>query len=432
MNYIEFRDYFCEFFRFDIVEKGTETYFTMPRFSDDKNWFSGKSMREIYDKLENFSFDQATMYNNKYMEVILENDSRNSLLFNFRNDQDDECLKLNDDQNGISYEISTISPELLVYLIKRTIEKIFLKKEQKRVDSRFFNSLRNMSMHSSYNERNSEEFEDLSIIDFLFKSLRGRFVSLKITSDKNKSFESFVNLKNGYIFNTMYSTDKVLNDCVEFDLVLFYSRTKIDRTIQQLEVAPLKTYNGDIINYYKKAMSSIDPYIQYISFYHVLEYFYDETYFRYLVKDMREKITHPDFSYKNDEELLKLAKFAQNRLRQFGEDGQGNELESLKYVLKEFIDISDLKNKLSVGDVNYYSCSKVTFSDGPVVTFEDENGFGPIAKRIYFTRNSLVHSKSGKKDLTYHPYNHEEILKKEVPLIKKIAEMTIINSASLI
>lgn len=82
------------------------------------------------------------------------------------------------------------------------------------MDSRFFNSLRNMSLHSSYNERNSEEFEDLSIIDFLFKSLRGRFVSLKIASDKNKSFESFINLKNCYIFNTMYSTDKALNDCV--------------------------------------------------------------------------------------------------------------------------------------------------------------------------------------------------------------------------
>lgn len=132
MNYIEFRDYFCEFFRFDIVEKGNETYFTIPRFSDAKNWFSEKNMREIYDKLKNFSFDQATMYNSKYMEVILENDSRNSLLFNFRNDQDDECLKLNDDQNGILYEISTISPELLVYLIKRTIEKIFLKKAKKK------------------------------------------------------------------------------------------------------------------------------------------------------------------------------------------------------------------------------------------------------------------------------------------------------------
>lgn len=90
-----------------------------------------KKMREIYDKLENFSFDRATMYNSKYMEVILENDSRNSLLFNLRNDQDDECLKLNDDQNGILYEISTISPELLVYLIKRIIEKIFLKKGKK-------------------------------------------------------------------------------------------------------------------------------------------------------------------------------------------------------------------------------------------------------------------------------------------------------------
>ncbi|WP_051120438.1 hypothetical protein [Carnobacterium maltaromaticum] len=429
MKYIEFRDHFCEFFRFDMVEEENETYFTMPRFFDTEKIFFEKNMEELYNNLEGFSFDQATMYNSKYMEVIMENDLRHSLLFNFDND---ECFILNDDQNGIFYEISIISPELLVYLTKRTVEKIYCTKDQKRMESRFFNIMRNVSVHPSYKGRTTEELKDLSLIDLLFKSLRGRFVSLKITSDKNRSFDSFINLKNSYIFNTMYSTDQVLNDCIDFDSIIFASRTKINRKIQQLEVAPLKTYNGDTINYYKKAMSSMDPYIQYISFYHVLEYFYDETYFRYLVKDMRERITHPDFSYRSDEELVKLAKFAQNRLRQFGEDGQGNELESLKYVLKEFVDIAELKNKLSVDDVYYYSSSKVAFSDGPVVNFEDENAFGPIAKRIYFTRNSLVHSKSGKKDLAYHPYNHEESLKKEVSLIKKLAEMIIINSASLI
>lgn len=55
-----------------------------------------------------------------------------------------------------------------------------------------------------------------------------------------------------------------------------------------------------------------------------------------------------------------------------------------------------------------------------------------MAKRIYFTRNSLVHSKSGKNQERYKPYKDESELKKEIPLVKAIAELIIINSSKII
>ena len=42
----------------------------------------------------------------------------------------------------------------------------------------------------------------------------------------------------------------------------------------------------------------------YISFYHIIEYYFDEVYQKKLLDDMREKITSPDFSYKNDKKFI--------------------------------------------------------------------------------------------------------------------------------
>lgn len=54
-----------------------------------------------------------------------------------------------------------------------------------------------------------------------------------------------------------------------------------------------------------------------------------------------------------------------------------------------------------------------------------------ISNRIYKTRNALIHSKSSKKDMTYHPYLHKTELEKEISLIKVIAECIIENSSIL-
>ena len=152
-----------------------------------------------------------------------------------------------------------------------------------------------------------------------------------------------------------------------------------------------------------------------------MEYFFDEVFKRKLVTDLKDKITHPDFSYKNEDKIYDIALFVKNRLRMNDETGQGNELESLKYVLSEYISIDDLKARIDAIDLNalqYYKNNKVSFCNAPVISWSDTQGvFTQLARRIYFTRNSLVHSKSGKNKERYRPYQDEKQLQLEIPLV---------------
>ena len=90
-----------------------------------------------------------------------------------------------------------------------------------------------------------------------------------------------------------------------------------------------------------------------------------------------------------------------------------NELESLKYVLNKYVSVDNLKARINTIDsnaLNYYQNNKVAFCNAPVIGWSDSQGvFTQLAKRIYFTRNSLVHSKSGKNKERYRPYQDENI-----------------------
>jgi len=235
----------------------------------------------------------------------------------------------------------------------------------------------------------------------------------------------------------MYLSDMALvdfNDINDIFKMPNLIRNRFD--ITQLNVPPLREYAVDVIDYYKLALSTSDPYIKFISFYHVMEYFYDEVFKKKMVDDLKNKITHPDFSYKNDDKIYDIALFIKNRMRINVEAGQGNELESLNFVLCEYIVIDDLKiriNNIDTQAIQYYQTTKVPFSNAPTISWNDVNGVVTmISKRIYFTRNSLIHSKSGKNDERYRPYVNEPQLQKEIPLVKAIAELIIINSSKIL
>ena len=53
-----------------------------------------------------------------------------------------------------------------------------------------------------------------------------------------------------------------------------------------------------------------------------------------------------------------------------------------------------------------------------------------LSQRIYSVRNAIVHSKDCDK-LRYQPFNNDDELRKEIPLIKSIAEIVIINTAEI-
>ena len=133
---------------------------------------------------------------------------------------------------------------------------------------------------------------------------------------------------------------------------------------------------------------------------------------------------------------MNLAQYMKNRFSANEIPGQGDEKESLKYVLTEYVPIDELKARIDAinpASVNYYQNNKVSFCNATSISWTDLQGvYTKIRDRVYNTRNSLVHSKSGKNFQRYRPYKDETQLQLEIPLVQAIAELIIINSSKIL
>ena len=219
-----------------------------------------------------------------------------------------------------------------------------------------------------------------------------------------------------------------------------------------LNIAPKLKYNPDLIIHFKKAMSSNDIATQYLSYYHIIEYYFDSVYNKYVVEEVKNWLRDPQISLEEDSSILYLVDKAKKIRGKTSEDGQGNEFDALRLVLKKYVDIDKLKLKLEknypkdrikkiygveIEESNIYEFYKRKSVDflgtNLILDFNNEDtAYSNIRNRIYKTRNSLVHSKDNYTFKTYHPYDDEEHLKKEIPLIKMIAIEIIIKSSEKI
>jgi hypothetical protein len=336
-----------------------------------------------------------------------------------------------DKENNIEYQIGLCSVEYCVFLLITLIEKS--KQQNKRrviLPTKFRRGY-------PYQIDNENDEKELDWKDILIRNMRE--FSIKIITPNYSSLEKNRKRKEAYVFEFIYKTEQVVGEYADIEDILptlEMGRRMADSVPNTIETIPRREYISDVVDYYRLAFSSADPYIKYISFYHIMEYFYDEVYKRKIVADLINKITHPDFSYKDEEKVYEIATFVKNRMHMNDESGQGDELESLKYVLKEYVDIEQLKNKLNSIDqdsIMFYQSNKVAFCKAPTIPWNDSEGvYNQIARRIYYTRNSLIHSKSGKNRERYKPYKDEKELQKEIPLVRVIAEMIIINSSKIV
>ena len=108
-------------------------------------------------------------------------------------------------------------------------------------------------------------------------------------------------------------------------------------------------------------------------------------------------------------------------------------MEALELVLRKYIDISELLNNIPDMSIDYYKTYEVPFSKGDIVDFDDISNpklYKKMAARIYKTRNSIIHSKSGEKAV-YSPFKDDEALEKEIPLLRYVAEEIIIKTSKL-
>lgn len=195
---------------------------------------------------------------------------------------------------------------------------------------------------------------------------------------------------------------------------------------------PLKrvSYNKNLIKYYKRAISINDPIIQFLSFYHIIEYFFLQTDDEILYDRMRRVLSDPLFRIKPrymDSLIMKIEDHRRS----------SDETEMLKNVIAKYVDKADIVN--SITDIEKLLNKRIYSDKYKIFDYEFEkintgeaHIIGYIAKRIKIIRIFLVHSSDRyERRERYVPGSDTNaILGQEIHLLKFLAEQIIIATST--
>lgn len=254
---------------------------------------------------------------------------------------------------------------------------------------------------------------------------------VNIDYQTNISNSLIIKLTRSYLFNISYNYDITLELLSEEDT------RGLDRNHRRLsgQLFPLKEYNAELLNYYKQAQTSEMPVLQYLAYYHIIEFFYLSISEQNMYEQIKQQVASPMFSANNEESLKLLYQTFKKISKTQKEEDVWDERNALLLCLKKFVsDLSLLKaaiNSIQTNALNYYKENDVSFADEAKAinwSLQDNDIYTLIRNRIYSVRNAIVHSKDGEKS-RYKPFKHDKELNKEIPLIRAVAEFVIIYSA---
>ncbi|MFA5557703.1 MAG: hypothetical protein WCY06_10355 [Flavobacteriaceae bacterium] len=403
---------------FRIKAERDNNHYQYYKFEELEFRLKKKSFRETCERLDSMnSVEGFEIYDSKNYEVSLSQGSR--MYYGGR----DEICK-NDNVNGLNYSLKLPSDEYLIFFIKNLYE---LAQSEGIGRPIMMHRLRNR-LHHGQQEESNELFD-------ILKEIIPRFQTLQITSSTEKTLKDFESNASSFLFTLGYNTDLSFlptNITEDFTRAVRIGRIRRAR-IEDIE-APKRKYQQDLILFYQKAISSESADLQFLSFYHIIEHFFEKIYNEELLKTVQDTLTAPSFSYKRSKDLNALVKIVQDKLRYKNEEFQINEPEALRLVLDKFIpDFDEIKSEIGTYDselLGYYAQNEVSFSKGNRVNFEEERQaiLKNLRERIYKTRNSIVHSKETDKS-KYLPFKHDKELSREIILMRIIAEKIVIGSS---
>lgn len=265
------------------------------------------------------------------------------------------------------------------------------------------------------------------ILDIIISQININLKTLKIVSKDNIPIDSLKNRASSFSFVLAYNNNipfAIPKSIAEF---IGQKITRRNRMSDGNIEPPRKMYEKNLVNLYCLAMSSESAFVQYIYFYHILEFFFTELFIKYVSKEIYDQMTDPGFSYNDNRQVYSLAEEASKLINI---KNSGNELKSLVLVLNKFIpNFDDFKKEIDdkkINNIKYEAWSPEFLGREKLIQWTDKDFHNSIAKRIYSVRNSLVHAKSSEK--TYRQQDNEEELWHEVLLIKTAAEFVIKNS----
>lgn len=380
--------------------------------------FSKSDYNNITNDAMKSDLSQFTVLtNNSYEVIIYQTNKMVRRLLPYKLEERIVSTNIKDSMNNIEYKFQEIS-DVMVWNIIKEID---------------LESLKRTFMIFPPRLRGDEGENLFNLLRVCFRNPYSLIVSYKKDIDKNK-LNDYINsflfnfcYNYGYSFRIMNSLDELLN--------IRYRNKNSSYKSEELD-APRLLYKQDLTEQYHMAVSSEDPFVQFIGFYHIMEYFYEEIYKEGVVNNVKEILLDPGFSTKRKKDIMKLVDLI-NKKRT--ESTVGSELEALELTLRKYIDIEKIIEKLNEIDediIEYYKNNKVNFSNGDAIDLigDKKHIFKKLANRVYKTRNSLVHSKSNEVRLNergiYKPFKDSKALLKEIPLLKVISEEIIIKSVS--
>ena len=167
--------------------------------------------------------------------------------------------------------------------------------------------------------------------------------------------------------------------------------------------------------YFNSANYSPLPRIVFLAYYQVIEYFYVRAnnllFQRNLIEANIENINSVDFQL-----VRKYVKTFQDN---------STEQNALKLVLKQSVSLSQFKTWLTEDFQYMMNLDPNIPQINPININEESKFYLSLSQRIYTVRCSIVHAKGDTEKLMLVPMISEEIVRKELPLIKFIAAKTI-------
>lgn len=192
---------------------------------------------------------------------------------------------------------------------------------------------------------------------------------------------------------------------------------------------PKSKINPDVARFYQRAMAVEDPVNQFLSFYQVLEYFFLSVSDEELYRKISSVLHDPSFSTK-PKNLDRIIQATLNHKR------ESDETEMLRLVLVKHIDEMDLVSFIKTYEEhlteNWFTKKRKLFGKDNEIKTAAGHVIGNVANRVKLIRNALVHSsdRHDRQERFIPTRAAEAEIRKEVPLVKYLAEKVIIGSST--
>jgi len=192
---------------------------------------------------------------------------------------------------------------------------------------------------------------------------------------------------------------------------------------RKLTSRKLRSTSPELMNYLYAAESSDSQTFRFLSYYHIIEYFFNYVEHEDLRNEIGKILESSDLSERTDCYSLRLIQYLNESKRSHlhGDD-------KLQRVIKRYISFSTFPDTLPK-DIKQAMNKSVKFDGGlklqGVNTSGEEYFFGDLTRRIYSLRNALVHSTmeiSEIKRSVSNTIDDKERMSAELGLIRQIAK----------